>query len=186
MKEKLLIIILAVLMMASPVSAAAMKLQVDAQTVNPGSRVVIPVKVSGAANLGGMDLIVLYNSSVLKYVKAEKGSISSNEIILANESRPGLISVSIVDSTGISGDGTLCQLSFDVTGTPGSSSPIAPAVRGAYTMDLKDISSEVSGTTITVSSGGRMVPFPTLAIIGAVLIVGYVVIKRKREERKNE
>jgi Cohesin domain len=182
MKGKSLIIILALLLLIMPVSAAVMNVQVEGKTANPGSRVIIPVKVSGAANLGGMDLIVLYNSSVLKYIKTEKGSLSSNAIIEANQSHPGLILISIVDSGGISGTGSICQLSFDVTGKSGSSSYVALDVQGAYNTDLRDVVTNTTSDMVTVSGNKSLLPLSPLVAIAGILICYYIVFRQKRRD----
>jgi hypothetical protein len=182
MKTHFIILILAFLLLTTHVSAAVMNIQVEGKTANPGSRIVIPVKVSGASNLGGMDLIVLYNSSVLKYIKTEKGSLSSNAIIEANQSRPGLVLISIVDSKGISGSGSVCQLSFDVTGNSGSSSYVALSVQGAYTTDLRDIVTNTTSDMVTVSGNKSLLSLSPLVAIAGILICYYIVFRQKRRD----
>jgi hypothetical protein len=182
MKEKSFIIILALLLLMTPVSAAVMNLQTDGKTVNPGSRVVIPVKVSGASDLGALDLMVMYNPSVLKYVRTEKGSLSPNAMIEANQSHPGLVLISIVDSGGISGSGSICQLSFDVTGNSGSSSYMALAVQGAYTTDLRDVVTNTTSDMVTVSGNRNLLSLSPLLVIAGILTACYIVFWQKRRD----
>jgi len=138
------------LVFAVQVNAAGVSIKIDDMSVEQGSKSMIPVSVAGASKLGAMDIKMEYDPTVLKFVDAELGEISTNGIIESNEVSPGTVPLSFADTKGISGDGTLIELNFEVTGAVGSSTKIEIKAR-AYGIDLKDISVETKGGTITVS-----------------------------------
>ena len=71
------------------VSAATMSVSIDSMTVGAGTSILIPVKVTGATNLGAMDVTITYDPSVLQFSTADLGEISTNGMIEANSTTPG-------------------------------------------------------------------------------------------------
>jgi hypothetical protein len=181
MKITWFMVLIAVFALVCTVSAAGIVVKIDGQTVGAGGKAVIPVKVAGASNLGGVDLTVTYDPVVLKFTKAEQGALSTNGMIEANETRPGTVLMGLVDSKGMTGDGNLVDLTFDVIGAQGSSSQMNVIVRGAYSSDLKDVANQGIGGTITVGSPGSgtggKTPLSIVTVTIALIIVGVVVLK---------
>ena len=177
---------IAVIALVCTVSAAGIVVKIDGQTVGAGGKAVIPVKVTGASNLGGVDLTVTYDPAVLKFTKAAQGALSTNGMIESNETHQGTVLMGLVDSQGITGDGNLVDLSFDVIGAQGSSSQINVIVRGAYGLDLKDVANQGIGGTITVgppgSGSGSKTPLSIVAVIIALIVFGMVAIKTKHRK----
>ena len=115
--------------------------------------------------------------AALKFVKGEAGPLSQNGMIETNEVQPGNINIGVVDSQGITGDGNIIQLTFDVTGAQGSTSPMDVVVRGAFGTDLKNVANNVAGGTITVGppgsgSGGK----PGLSLAPVLVILAIAAI----------
>jgi len=150
MKKTIIIGILIILVCTVQVSVAGVSIKIDDMSVEQGSKSMIPISVAGASKLGAMDIKMEYDSTVLKFADAELGEISTNGIIESNEVDSGTVLLSFADTKGISGDGTLVELNFEVIGAAGSSTKIELEGR-AYGIDLKDISAETNGGTITVS-----------------------------------
>jgi len=150
MKKTIIIGILIILVFTVQVSVAGVSIKIDDMSVEQGSKSMIPISVAGASKLGAMDIKMEYDSTVLKFADAELGEISTNGIIESNEVDSGTVLLSFADTKGISGDGTLVELNFEVIGAAGSSTKIELEGR-AYGIDLKDISAETNGGTITVS-----------------------------------
>ena len=186
MKITWFIALIAVIALVCTVSAAGIVVKIDGQTVGAGGKAVIPVKVTGASNLGGVDLTVTYDPAVLKFTKAAQGALSTNGMIESNETHQGTVLMGLVDSQGITGDGNLVDLSFDVIGAQGSSSQINVIVRGAYGLDLKDVANQGIGGTITVgppgSGSGSKTPLSIVAVIIALIVFGMVAIKTKHRK----
>jgi hypothetical protein len=184
MKSTWIIAFVAVLALVGTVSAAGIVVSIDGQTVGAGGKAVIPVKVTGASNLGGVDLTVTYDPAVLKFTSAEQGALSTNGMIASNETRPGTVVMGLVDSKGMTGDGNLVVLTFDVIGSEGSSTQMNVIVRGAYSSDLKDVANQGTGGTITVGAAGSgtggKIPLSMVVVIIALIIVGGVSFNPKQ------
>ena len=183
MKKTIIIGILLMLVFAVQVNAAGVSIKIDDMSVEQGSKSMIPVSVAGASKLGAMDIKMEYDPAVLKFVDAELGEISTNGIIESNEVSPGTVPLSFADTKGISGDGTLIELNFEVTGAVGSSTKIEIKAR-AYGIDLKDISAETNGGTITVSEKVFPVHFLFFGVAGvaglAFLIFLFLLVTRRK------
>lgn len=191
MKDRWIIGIIAMIALIGAVSAAGIVISVNGQTVGAGGKAVIPVKVAGASDLGGVDLTVTYDPAVMKFAGAETGALSTNGMIESNEATPGTVMIGVVDSAGMTGDGTVVDLTFNVIGAAGATSPVNVAVRGAYTTDQKDVASQTTGGTITVgaagsgsgagTSEGKKSPVSPVIVLGAVGFAGlmFVMIRRR-------
>jgi hypothetical protein len=187
MKSRWIIAMIAMIALVGAVSAAGIVISVNGQTAGAGSKAVIPVTVSGASGLGGVDLTVTYDPKVLKFVSAEAGALSTNGMIESNEPTSGTVLIGAVDSKGMTGDGTIVAMTFNVIGANGATSPVGVEVRGAYTTDQKDVASQASGGTITVgaagagAASGKQSPMSPVVILGAIGLAGLaIVIIRKK------
>jgi hypothetical protein len=172
-----------VLLLAGP-AAAAMTVSIDSTTAGAGSTTIIPVKVSGASNLAAMDLVITYDPSVLQFSSADLGALSTNGMVEANSASPGTAKIGVVDTRGISGDGTLVSMNFKVVGNSGSSTQVTPQVSGAWNTDLVDIQTTTSGGTLTVGGGqsGGSIPLSTVTVFGALCVAGLFLGIRARRK----
>ena len=176
--KKLSIIFLAMmgLLLIGTASAAAVIVTIPSGSVGAGAKATIPVTVSGASNLGAMDLTISYDPAILKFSKADLGELSTNGIVEGNEIQPGVAKISFVDTKGISGDGTLLRITFDVVGTNGASATLNAGAK-VYGLDLKDVPTTTNGGTITVSQ-------PKSGIETSVILIaiglGMIVFAKRR------
>ena len=167
------------LLVIATVSAAAITVSIDSSSAGFGSTAVIPIKVSGASNLGAMDLMITYDSSVLKFSNAEVGSLSTNGMIESNGDSPGVIKIGFVDSRGVTGDGTLISLTFNVVGKNGATSTITPQVTGAWNTNLVDVQTTTTNGVFTVAEGGKS-PLSIVTVIGAICGAFMLILYRSR------
>jgi len=190
-KIKTIVGILIILVLAAHVSAAEITIKIDDMSVEQGSKSMIPVSVAGASKLGAADIKMEYDSTVLKFVDVELGEISTNGIIESNEVDSGIVLLSFADTKGISSDGTLIELNFEVTGAVGSSTKIEIEGR-AYGIDLKDMPVKTDGGIVTVSekSGGICQMLPEFIcqnllyiIIGVFVLIILLLIKIFRRKK---
>ncbi|MDO9325855.1 MAG: cohesin domain-containing protein [Methanoregula sp.] len=181
MKFKTVCMVLGLALLISGATAAAMTVSVDSASVSAGSKAIIPVKVSGASNLGAMDLVITYDPSVLTFSSADLGGLSTNGMIDSNSATPGTVKIAIVDTKGVSGDGVLVNLAFTVVGKNGEKSPVNVQVTGAWNLNLVDIQTSVSSGTISV--GGAKSPLSIVSVIGAICVaVIFLGIQSRRKE----
>lgn len=162
--------VLAGLMVVSGAMAAGITVSAGPAQVPAGAATAVPVTVSGAPNLGAMDLVVTYDPSVLSFSGASGGSLSTNGLVEANEVTRGTVRISFVDSQGINGSGEIVSLTFSVVGSSGSSSALGLEAQG-YGLDLKDIPTTAQGGIVTVSS-----PQANPGAAAVILALGAIVL----------
>lgn len=185
MKYKTLFFFVGLVLLVAISAAAPMAVSVDSATVGTGSTAVIPLKVSGASNLAAMDLVITYDPAVLQFSSADLGAISTNGMVETNSVSPGTVKIGLVDTKGISGDGTLINMNYKVVGGSGSTSPVTPLVSGAWNIDLVDIQTTTSGGTVTVGGGGASgsIPLSPITVLGAACIaLVFFSIRARRKE----
>lgn len=124
MKTCLIVIaVLTMITLSATVNAASVSIGIADVESLAGNAVRVPVTVSGANGLGGLDFILAYDPDVLSPGNVSAGSLNKG-IIEANTSVPGLISVSMADPDGIDGTGDVAVITFSVTGAPGRTSEL--------------------------------------------------------------
>jgi hypothetical protein len=176
----IVLLVLAGLALIGTASAAGVIVKINPVQAGAGTSVTIPVLVSGASSLGAMDLTMTYDPTVLKFSKVETGDLSTNGLAEGKELQPGTAKVSFADTNGISSDGTLLKVTFDVIGTSGASTNLGLSGR-AYGLDLKDMPTTAQGATISVGQAKGSPMDPGIAI-GAVAIIGLLVVMRKKRK----
>lgn len=82
-----------------------------------GDEVQIPVEIKNADKVGSMDIVISYPSGILQFLDVVPGSLTQNSLLEHNV-EDGKIKVGIVDTNGISGDGSLFYMKFRVVGEP--------------------------------------------------------------------
>ena len=147
MKTHINMMISAMLILAvMPVLAFAATVSVgDATTV--GSTVTVPINVSGAPGIGAMEITLTYDSSVLSATGVSKGTITTDALLVTEDTiyeDPGTgyetitdtdnetvlnygvaigditdnrVNISIINTNGFSGDGTIAVITFDTVGS---------------------------------------------------------------------
>ncbi|MDD5095012.1 MAG: cohesin domain-containing protein [Dehalococcoidia bacterium] len=104
-----------------------------------GSEVQIPLMLKGiTGSTGNIDLTLAYDPSVLTAKEVLKGSLTANSIFDYVISS-GTIRVSLADSQGFSGDGSVAYVRFTVIGAEGSSSKLEIAQATANASDYNSM-----------------------------------------------
>ncbi|MDG6219036.1 MAG: cohesin domain-containing protein, partial [Candidatus Thermoplasmatota archaeon] len=98
-------------------------LSVDTTQSTPGSEVQLPIKISDAENIGNMDITLTYDDSILSALTLTTGAITADSLFMHNI-EPGIINISLVDSEGIDGEGSIAIITFEVIGNEGDISPL--------------------------------------------------------------
>jgi len=70
-----------------------------------------------------MDITLTYDDSILSASTLTTGMITSNSLFMDNIGS-GIINISLVDTDGISGNGSIAIITFDVIGDEGDISPL--------------------------------------------------------------
>ena len=130
MKFKSLIGLLIFLILLNTASALVVEIPDSSGAV--GKTATISISIKEANNLGSMDLIIAYDPEILKVVKVEKGSMVKG-LFSSNTKKAGIVAIGIVDSKGISGEGEIAKISFEVL--KAGESPIEIANVKAYDVE---------------------------------------------------
>lgn len=81
----------------------------------------VPINFKGAENVGSIGIELQYDSTIIEAIDVENGEFSSDAMVEFNISNPGLVIIGIVDSAGITGNGAIAVVSFDVLENKGTS-----------------------------------------------------------------
>jgi hypothetical protein len=162
-------------------------LTVEHATGRPDTTATVNLLVSNASEIGAMDLALRYDPAVVRFAGFQTGTSAEDALLEANEVEPGLLLLALADSNGLSGDGTLAVLTFDVTGADGDRTAIAvEAVRAYHYELLTDIpmSTTPGELLITGKESPPLVVIALLAVL-AVLIVAaagvlWLVVRSRR------
>lgn len=136
----------------SACSGTGTSVYAEDRTLETGSTVKIPIMICNAQDLANMDLVVNYDTSVLKFRSADKGGLNANSLFESNEASSGTVMISFASSTGNTGSGSIAILTFDVIGSTGSTSPIKITVKTASTSSGSIIPVSVSQGTFTTGT----------------------------------
>jgi hypothetical protein len=104
----------------------------------------VPVNIYGASNVGSLHMELVFDPAVLEAVGVKPGELAKNAIMENNLQTPGRVIIGIVDASGITGDGTLVEISLDVIDSGGTSTLVLEKVEVHDADSLKDI---IAGTT---------------------------------------
>jgi hypothetical protein len=92
-----------------------------------GQTVQLPIRILNAENIGNMDISLSFDSSVLSASSLTTGAITSDSLFVHNID-DGIINISLVDDAGISGNGSIAVITFDVIGLEGDASSLVLSV----------------------------------------------------------
>ena len=131
-----------------------------APTAVPGVEVLIYAQ--GARNLGSLQFVLGYEPTVLAATKVARGTIARDAILEFTANVPGRVWAGIVDANGMTGDGPVAVISFDVVGHGEASTALTLAEVMAYDANtLVDIITRTSEGIFQVSD--RSFISPTLS-----------------------
>lgn len=109
-------------------------LAITDQTASPGSSITVPVTVTNAAGIAGIDITLTYNPSLLTATDAVTTALTSGFLVQRNVTS-GQIQISMANVTGIaSGSGALVNITFSVSSgaTSGQSCPLTMTSHSLY------------------------------------------------------
>ncbi|MCK9592589.1 MAG: cohesin domain-containing protein [Methanoregula sp.] len=175
----IIIILLSGFLLISPVSAEGFELFINDQSAVAGTSVTIPVMITNAEDLAELSFEISYDPSVLKFSSADSGDISKNGIIESSETGPGKVLIDFVEDEGISQDGEIITLVFDVQGAGGSSSSIGIVPIKVLNLDSNDVPVDVRNGTIMVTSEGQKTPMSLGISLIALLVIVLIWTKGK-------
>ena len=103
----------------------------------------IPVKVENCANLGSLQASIRYDASILQIKEVKPVDIGEDAMVEINVDTPGIIIFGMIDSSGMSGNGDIAELHFDVISDGGTSQVSLDNVRANDATTLVDLPSNI-------------------------------------------
>jgi hypothetical protein len=126
---------------------------IEDRIMQQGKSVTIPVMMCNAQDMSNMDMTISYDTRVLSFTDATKGSLNFNSLFENNEPSKGTVKISFAFNGAFSGSGSIAILTFNVIGSTGSTSPLKVTVTSAGT-------SFGTSVTIPTTSGNFVVGTP--------------------------
>lgn len=178
-----LVVVLALALLVGTASAASTSLSIGDSSGSPGSMVEVPINIAGASNIGSMDIVLTYDSSVLGVSSVGKGELTKNSMLQSNTDVPGIIAIGIADTDGINGDGSVVVVTFNVLGELGSTSSLTLYSAKANDVDtLVDILiTKTSGTFMVTEKGITLSPV-LIGIVALVLVLVVAIVALRRRK----
>lgn len=176
-------LLIALVLAAVPVCAqvappAPVTLELPALKAAPSGEVEVPITAQGGAGLGPMQMLLVHDPSVLKFVAAERGPGLSNAL-LESKAEPGKVAIAWATGQAIT-PGVLVKAKFAVTGQPGQRTKLE--LKSARAWDAKTRLDAL----VTVKAGEVAVetalPWTAIAIGAAVLLLLAVVLRGGRRK----
>ena len=93
-------------------------------TIAPAKEIAVPIFLEGAANVGSLEFVLIYEPTVLTLTKVEQGALASNALLESSAGTPGLVWAAMIDANGMSGDGPAAVVTFSVIGNGESSTAL--------------------------------------------------------------
>ena len=156
MKKRLLCLFLALALILGSVPAQAAAaggptIRCGSESVPQQHYVYLPVEAEELENLAALELTIYYDPQALEFQHADAGWLISNEFVSIHHTE-GVITLTAASVGGVSGSGTLMNLSFTVRADcPPGRYPLAVAVGEAYDTGRKPVSIAARNGSITVT-----------------------------------
>ncbi|MCI0784824.1 MAG: hypothetical protein J4O03_06335 [Chloroflexi bacterium] len=122
-------------------------------------RIEVPVYLTGATNVGSLEFVLVYEPSVLEVVSVEKGTLARTALIDSGSRTAGRVWTAVIDTNGISGNGPVAVVSFNVVGN--GVERISLTLESVYAYNatsLLDIVTEASAGSFTLESKAVISP----------------------------
>ena len=129
------------------------------------AEVTVPVNARGADDVGALHIELTYDPAVLNAAGVEKGTLAGNAMMEYNLDTPGWVVVSMIDSAGMNGDGSLVVVSFEVLGEGEMTSPLTLEKLAAWdTTNIFDMPTGSSAGSFTVKGRSFTAPVVIFAL----------------------
>ncbi len=122
MKKMPLIIGIAVVIVAAVIGAAVLML--GGSDSNDDGTIAVPINTQGADDVGALHIELAYDPAILQVADVAEGILGENAMMETNLDTPGWVVISMIDSNGMSGDGSLAVVNFEVLATDGATCPL--------------------------------------------------------------
>ena len=128
--------LLGLFLFSSGAQAGEMVLRVEPLEAAPGAAVEVPIVVSGAAGMEGLQFVLTFDPALLEHTAVKLAPLAGAGAIDVKVRQPGQIRVAMYPEKTLQDDGTLLFAHFTVLGTAGDSAAVELAEARAW--DFRD------------------------------------------------
>ena len=119
----------------------------------------VPIFLDGAANVGSLEFVLVYEPTVLEVTRVETGALASNALLDFSTPTPGRVWTGMIDTGGITGEGPAAVIIFAVIGNADSSTSLILENVVAYDATASlDIITQASAGSFVVKGGSLTAP----------------------------
>ena len=130
-----------------------------APTVALPREIEVPVLLQGAAGVGSLEFVLLYEPTVLEVTGVKTGALVTTALLESSTLTSGSLWAGIIDAEGISGDGPVAVITFAIVGDSESNSALTLDNVAAYDASLLlDIIAQASAGSFTVKDHSLTAP----------------------------
>ncbi len=181
MRKALMLVSLVFLI--SLASASSSTVIVGDITGENGAIVEVPIELESATNVGSMDIIMSYDAGVLQATGVDTGELGINAYIESNTVDDGEVIIALADASGISGNGPIVVVSFEVIGDIGSSSTLVLKEVSVHDIERVEVITTTMDGTFSVTDKTEDAGYGGAGILAiSALIMALFVIKRKNKK----
>ncbi|RZN36777.1 MAG: hypothetical protein EF813_06360 [Methanosarcinales archaeon] len=137
---------------------------IDDLTIAPGENATLPIMVSNVTDLGGCDIRIRYDASVVHVVNITPGDMTLLRYTINNGT--GCMHANTIDVTGPDNDVVAAYINLTAVGSNGDTSPLDIIVDQLVDVNYDSINYTVTNGTLTVEKLLDMEP-PMIAVTGA-------------------
>ena len=154
----------------------------------PGATVDVPIQVTGADGMEGLQFVLTFDPALLRYVEVALGPLAGAGTVDAKVRRPGEVRVAMYPEATLRDDGTLLLATFEVLGTPGARAALGLAdaraweFREAYPLEMLVSTQPGEVSIVAVAALSPWMFFAALG--GVVMLLLLAVLGRASRRRK--
>jgi len=156
-------------------SAAALNISIGSHETDAGASLDVPVMADVPDAVGALQFDVTFDPAVLSISDVTSGALLGNALVEFGGEPAGTVAVAIASLDGISGNGDLVVLTFDVVGDGGDSTALevsdARAWEGENHLEVL-VDAQGGDVSIAESGGG----FPMIYVIAALALLLVAVV----------
>lgn len=133
------------------------KIYITNTTGDTGNNVVVSVNATNMKDIGSLQLDVQYDKNILAAENVTGGDLGSGGMFTSKINDTGKVTIGLISTEGISGNGSIADIVFRVIGPKGTSSPLniimtVPTDPKNIPIDVQD----VVNATFTLSNAGTI------------------------------
>jgi len=132
---------------------------IEAVTVASGGNVTVPIMVNYVTDLGGCEINMVYNASVVHVTDVTQGDMDL--LVATFDNGIGWMYASAINATGLSGNVVFAYVNFTAVGGDGDTSPLNITVKDLFDVNFSAIDHTVINGTFTIGAEDGEPPLVT-------------------------